>query len=154
VRDHYGHDGHFWLQYGVYELKFGHLDLAENYLLQAQGFIPHSEPLSTAFGHLYMRKAIETELPAVAAEQKAEGEKILLAQIARIGTKDPYPYHVLGVQSLGYISKWVPQERKAEELRTLYDQIKPGADRHTLARHLRALLADIKKAELETVVKR
>jgi hypothetical protein len=154
VRDHYGHNGHFWLQYGVYELKFGHLDLAENYLLQAQGLIPQSEPLSTAFGHLYMRKAIETNLPAVALEQRAEGEKILRAQIGRIGMRDPYPYHVLGSQSLGYINKWIPQDDKPEELRRLYAEIKPGVDRHSLASHLRALLADIKKAELETALKR
>jgi len=30
VREHYGNNGHYWLQYGVYELQCGHLDLAEN----------------------------------------------------------------------------------------------------------------------------
>lgn len=153
VRDHYGHNGHFWLQYGVYELKFGHLDLAENYLLQAQGLIPHSEPLTTAFGHLYMRSAIETDIPAVAAERKAEGTKILRAQIGRIGMSDPYPYHVLGSQMLGFIKKWVPQENRPQELRLLHDELRPGAERHRLASHLRSLLADIKRAELESVLR-
>lgn len=152
VRGHFGHDGHFWLQYGVYELKFGHLDLAENYLLQAQGLIPQSEALTTAFGHLFMRQALETDSQVVAIDRKVEGEKILRAQIARIGMRDPYPYHVLGSQMLGYINRWVAQDEKAEELRRLHDEIKPGADRHGLAGYLRALLASIKKAELESVL--
>jgi hypothetical protein len=152
VREHYGNDGHYWFQYGVYELQCGHLDLAENYLLQAQGFIPHSESLSTAFGHLSMRKAIEAVSLVIAIEQKSEGEKILRAQIARIGFSDPYPYHVLGSQMLSYINRWVPPEERPTELRRLHDEIKPGADRHRLATYLRTLLLDIKKAELDSVV--
>jgi hypothetical protein len=154
VRSHYGHDGHFWLQYGVYELEFGHLDLAENYLLQAQGIMSGSEPVTTAFGHLYFRKAIEAQSLPAAQEYCAEGTKMLRAQVARIGQRDPYPYHVLGSQKLSYIRRWVPLEDQAETLRELYAEIEPGAKLHKLASHLRALLQDIKRAELDTVVRR
>jgi hypothetical protein len=153
VRDHFGHDGHFWLQYGVYEVEFGHLDLAENYLLQAQGLIPHSEPLTTAFGHLHMRKAIESESLVVAIESMSEGEKILRAQIGRIGSRDPYPWHVFGSQMFGYIKKWVPEDERPEAFHKLYDELKPGVERHRLAAFLRPLLADIKRAELDSVSK-
>jgi len=153
VREHFGGNGHFWLQYGVYELEFGHLDLAENYLLQAQGLIPHSESLTTAFGHLYMRKAIEANTLVIAEEQKAEGEKILRAQIARIGSQDPYPCHVLGSQLFSYIKKWVPADKKPLELHALYDDLKPSVDRHRLAGSLRSLFSDIKRAELESIAK-
>jgi hypothetical protein len=153
VRGHYGHDGHFWLQYGVYELEFGHLDLAENYLLQAQGIMPESEPLTTAFGHLYFRKAIEAHSLLVAQEYYEEGVKILHAQVTRIGQRDPYPYHVLGSQMLSYIRRWVPLEDQAEALRELYAEIEPGAEHQKLASQLSPLLQGIKRAELETAIK-
>lgn len=154
VRKHFGDNGHFWLQYGAYELAYGHLDLAENYLLQAEGLIPKNEQLTTTFGHLYLRKAIEANSLTAAEEFKSAGDKMLRQQIARIGTGDPYPYHVLGSQLLGYIKKWVSQEFQAAALQELQlTVIRPGTDRHPMARDLSTLAADCKKAELMSVAR-
>ena len=153
VREHYGNNGHFWLQYGAYELAYGDLDLSENYLLQAKGHIPGSEQLATTFGHLYFRKAIEARSLMAADEFLEMGQSILRQQVSQAGLHDPFPYHVLGSQKLGYINRWVGKKDRVKALQELQREIEPGVRQFPMAGNLRRLCDDLKEAELMAVVK-
>jgi hypothetical protein len=151
MRCHFMEDGHYWLQYGSYELEYGDLDFAENYLLQAEALMPAHPWVATAIGYLLMRKAIEGQSLMAAMELVAQGLQKLRGQILRIGLEDPYPYHVLGSQMLAFIKRWCPVRDQAAELRKLHMEVSEGCKRHPLDGQLRVLVDDIKRTELETV---
>lgn len=145
-------DGHYWLQYGSYELEWGDLDFAENYLLQAESLMPTNPWVGTALGYLTMRKAVESISPLAAHELLAKGLERLEHQIETVGRTDPYPYHVLGSQRLAFINRWTPLDRRVKELQELHATVMEGVQRHKLSTHLRQLAEDIKRAELDSLV--
>lgn len=152
VKSHFVNDGHYFLQYGSYELEWGDLDFAENYLLQAESLMPNHPWVNTAIGYLLMRKAVETTSPLAAKELLDQGLIRLENQIVVAGHMDPYPYHVLGSQMLAYINRWCPQNEKVERLQALGRRVGEGCEKHPLHVQLRQLMEDIKKAELSTVL--
>jgi hypothetical protein len=154
VRSHFVDDGHFYLQYGSYELEYGDLDFAENYLLQAEKLMPTHPWVANAMGYLLMRKAVEARSLMAANEFRELGLKKLQAQIGTVGAQDPYPYHVLGSQELAFIKRWCLEEEQVRQLQALHNQVSEGCRKHPLDGQLKSLVEAIKKAELETVLGR
>jgi hypothetical protein len=154
VRHHFEGDGHFWLQYGSYELEYGDLDFAENYLLQAEALMPEDPWVATTMAYLFLRKGAEAHSPLAADELSKEGLKRLHDQILTTGQHDPYPYHVLGSQMLAYIRAWIPKDEQAIRLNQLHKEVAEGVNKHPLDGQLKTLANDIKKAELETAIRR
>jgi hypothetical protein len=152
IKPHFTDDGHYFLQYGAYELEYGDLDFAENYLLQAESLMPYHPWVASALGYLWMRQGVEATSPLAASEYLARGVERMQHQIDTEGRKDPYPYHIFGAQMLAYINRWVPREEKAKQLRELYVRVAEGAKKHPLDHKLQGLVENIKKAELNTVV--
>lgn len=152
VRQHFVGDGQYWLQYGSYELEFGDLDFAENYLLQAEALMPDHPWVGTAMGYLLMKKGVEAKSLMEANDLVRQGLARLRQQIVRIGSNDPYPYHVLGSQMLAFTNAWIVKEQKAGKLRELHAEVLEGCKRHPLDTQLKVLADDIKMAELQTVI--
>jgi hypothetical protein len=100
-----------------------------------------------------MRQGVEANSPLAAIEYLNRGAERIQHQIDTVGRKDPYPYHVLGAQMLAFINRWVPMEERVKKLRELYTRVSEGSKRHSLDNQLQKLVADIKKAELETVMR-
>jgi SIR2-like domain len=144
-------DGHYWLQYGSYELEWGDLDFAENYLLQSESLMPNHPWVGTALGYLLMRKAVEATSLVGAKELLTKGLEKLEHQIETVGRNDPYPYHVLGAQMLAFINRWTPMDLRIKELQDLHVRVMEGMKKHRLDNHLRQLADDIKHAELDTI---
>lgn len=110
-------DTQFWLQYGSLELHVDHLDLAENYLRQADSLDPNNGYIRNALGHLAYRRGI-------LARSRAEAEAFYIVAKERLersmndaSVKEPHCYHITLTQELRWILKWVTE--KDEQARYL-----------------------------------
>jgi len=140
-----GAHGHFWLQYGSLEIEYGQLDRASNYIEQAKGILGVNHyPVMATYAYLLLKKAIRTHDAEEAGRMAKEGEAILLSQIAEIGRRDPYPYHILGTQFLLWLRDRTQdkEERRSGMLR-LKEIVEEGVRNHPGRRELKAALENI-----------
>jgi hypothetical protein len=98
-------DSHFWLQRGSLEVEFGYLQLAENFLGQAQSLAGTDYLVITECAYLDFRKAIEEPHSSKSDNLVARATSALEAQIETRGRRDYYPFHVLGSQGLSWSRK-------------------------------------------------
>jgi hypothetical protein len=84
---------------------------------------------------------------------REEGEKILLAQIASVGRRDPYPYHILGSHTLPWLRHRVEdREERKRGYERLKDIIEKGVKNHPGRRELKELLSDVTRDYLMMAV--
>lgn len=114
--------------------------------------MPDHPWVGTAMGYLLMKKGVEAKSLMEANDLVRQGLARLRQQIVRIGSNDPYPYHVLGSQMLAFTNAWIVKEQKAGKLRELHAEVLEGCKRHPLDTQLKVLADDIKMAELQTVI--
>lgn len=135
-------DAHFWLQYGLLELEFGNLQLAENYLRQAESLYPNSYLIQNALGHLFLRKAIEASSLPLALEYRREGTDILQQRMEL--DDSPYPYHIYCLQRQKFAHRWITRRKdlkaELEHLRTVLQKARSLYGRN---RKLRNLQTDV-----------
>lgn len=148
-------DFQFWLQYGSLELTAGNLELAENYLSQADSLDPGNDFISNAIGHLFLRKAIKAKNKAEAIKFRDEGAAILLGNIERIGADESYCFHIYCAQRLIWVKRWaegvVEQQHELEELRVVCAK---GAKLHPRDRRIRDAGDEIEKEYLSLAIPR
>ena len=156
VKDLFSDEGHYWLQYGTYELVMGDsLDKAENYISQAAALMPYSIQVITAGAHLLMKKAITAQTLASAESLMQEATRILRLQMATTESIQIHPYHIFGTQMLAYIRTWVPQGERAEKYHALHDELRRSIPMYLRSDFdLRKLLETIKRAELDTAIRK
>lgn len=152
IKPHFTDDGHYFLQYGSYELEWGDLDFAENYLMQAESLMPYHPFVATSLGYLWMRQGVEATSPLAATEYLNKGIERIQHQIETVGRNNPYPYHVLGSQMLAFINRWTPREEKVKKLQELHARVASGSNKYPLDNQLKKLVEDIKRAELATAI--
>jgi hypothetical protein len=156
IRPLYRDDGHYWLQSASYEIEYGSdIDVAENHLKQAEALMPHSDQVQTAMAHLLMKKAASAGTSAIAQELKDEGLQILRAQMADTASVTLHPLHIFGSQMITYIRRWIRLDERSDQFRAVHEELRRAVPDH-LRGHpdLRRLLEDLKRAELEPIVKR
>jgi hypothetical protein len=106
VRKNVGDDFHFWLQYGSLELSFGELDYAANYLAQAESLKPYDNFIQTAKGHLLYRQSIKANSLQTAIDLREDAKYYILDQINSRPNYSAHPFHIFGVQEMGFAKKW------------------------------------------------
>ena len=149
LRDIFHDDHQFWLQYGSLELEGGLLDLAENYLQQSYSLNDRDYYVRNALGHLAMRKGIEASTLTAAVEYCQEGKDILMDQILTVGEKNPYCYHIYGLQMYTWIKTWINKdETKKRELEELRGVLQSGVEAHPRNKKLGVLKDTVEKAWL------
>ncbi len=113
----------FLLQYGSLEMEAGHLDVAQNYLEQAESLDPRNPFIANARGQLLLKKAISATSKAAAVELRDEGSDVLMANISDPELDDAYCYHIYCLLRLHWARKWCEglQEKliELERLRTI-----------------------------------
>ena len=146
-------DYHFWLQRGGYELDYGKLQLARNYLQQAHNLGGGDYRVETEWAHYLMKQACADADADNAEDLVAEAKEILLRQIEARGTSDHYAYHVFGSQMIGWLrrARFTPAERTAELKRTL-EIVERGSDLHPRDRSITELRDQLKQEYLMTAV--
>ncbi len=154
VKPFYRDDGHYWLQYGSFELVWGALDAAENYINQAASILPaQHRQLDTATAHLMLKKSVHVNNAVTGEELMKEGVKLLKAQMADSASVDVHPFHIFGSQLMAYIGRWSAHERRSEEFRRVHDELKRAIPPHLRSHpELKNLLDGLKRAELETAI--
>jgi hypothetical protein len=153
IKDFFADEGHYWLQYGTYELVAGDsLDKAENFINQAAAIMPNSVQVTTATAHLQMKKALVAQTFASAEALMQAASRTLRAQMAETQTVQVHPYHIFGSQMKAYIRTWFPEEKRGDKYRALFDELRRSIPTYLRANaDLRQLLDAIKRAELDTV---
>jgi hypothetical protein len=146
-------DHHYWLQRGGLEVQEGNLDLATNFLGQSRSLAPGNNFVETEWAYLLMKKASRFPANANSHEWLREGYDILLNQIEIRGNVDPYPYHILGSQTLAWVrAASLPTLEKREILRGALEAVKLGRDRHHTSKELSDLARDLETEWLMTAI--
>jgi hypothetical protein len=153
LEDFLSDDYHFLLQRGSYELDFGNLSSATNYLQQARQLGAGDIRVETEWAHLLMRKACADARADGAAALVEEARLILLDQIDKFGASDRHSYHVYGSQVLAWTkrSSLSASDKRGELVRAL-QIVEAGARRHPGDRDLKTLAEGLKRELLMTAV--
>ena len=146
-------DYHYWLQRGSLEVQQGDLTVATQYLDQARSLSPNDYLVQTAYGDLQMRKASEHPDRRHAGDCLEEGMAILESVITERGRITPYPFHVLGSQSLQWsrVDATMTGVAKREFLGMILERVKAGRDLHPWSTQLKELVPRIEREILYTV---
>lgn len=147
-------DYHFRLQRGCLELEYGQVRLAENLLESAYSLGEGDHRVATAYAHMLFKKACMSPESPEAAGLAERAVDLLQEQIRNRGTRDSYPYHVLGSQGLS----WVRRGRLAETVRTAFHAtlvrtLQDGMKKHPGSSDLKQLLDDLRREDLMRVVR-
>lgn len=151
ITKYFNDDSQFWLQYSSLEIEgtAGNLDLAENYLSQAESLNPHSYFIKNAKCNLLYKKSLIQDGFTDAFYYKEEADEIANALILAEGKDDPYIYHIYSRGVYNYIKKWVKTEDiKAKMLNDLLKTIKTGITFHPLNDRLTTIYSSVNRAYL------
>ena len=152
ISDFFNKDAHFWLQYGSLEIegKGGDLQLAENYLTQAESLSPNSYYIQNAVCHLLYRQSIVTATYEGSIEFKIKADELSQDLILNIGKEEPYIYHICCSGRYKYISKWITDRNsKKDELDNLKKTIRTALTLHPLNKKLLIASEAIQRAYLQ-----
>jgi hypothetical protein len=109
-------DAHFWLQYGSLELegKGGDLNLAENYIDQAESLAPSYTFIQNAKCLLYYKLSTAQTDFSYALQYKQKADDLATQLLMTIGRDDPHISHIYCKGLYGFIKKWIkdPSEKK------------------------------------------
>ncbi len=110
----------FLLQYGSLEMEAGNLEIAQNYLNQADSMDAGNSFIANAKGQLLLKQAIKAPNKPTAVALRDEGSQILIANIKDAELDDAYCYHIYCLLRLTWIRVWEQtQQEKANELESL-----------------------------------
>ncbi len=131
LKDYYGHDFLFWLQFGRAEVHFDHFAVAENYLKQSLAIRPQGNyQANHNLGVLFLKRARYEENLATAEADLQRGENLLREQIAERGNIDAYPYAALVTHKLRYF-RARGSCKLADELEELVEIAQIGMRKHS-----------------------
>ncbi len=129
---------HFWLQRGCFQLAVGNLNLAENYLKQAEGLNNDDPLVILSLEHLKFKKVILNPNVRDSLLQANEAYESIVQIIENRGKKDPYPYHILGVQGLKWARKGIKDiDKRRKYLEELHSIIENGLKYHPRSREIK-----------------
>ncbi len=139
-------DHHFWLQRGSLEVANGDIRAAEQWLETAKSWNSSDAFVMTEYAYMLMRKAIALPESSDAPNWIEQGTSLLRGQIAARGKRDTYPYHILGMQALGWAAKGrMGKADKKLFLASVLQEVKDGAVKHPKAKELRELRDTLQK---------
>jgi len=152
LKEYYGHDFLFWLQFGRAELYFDQFAGAENYLNQSLAIrsVGNFQAMHH-LGVLFLKRARYQENTATAETDLQYGEKLLRDLIPERGEIDAYPYAALVAQKYRYFrSRGSP--RLAEELEKLFELAEIGIRKHPTDEAMQEAYEEVRRAYLMTAV--
>lgn len=152
VRNHVGHDSHFWLQYGSLELEYGELELAEVYVLSAESLSPTDDIVQNTKGLLAYKRAIASDRVMMAVSLRENARKILIAQWGKNPDGD-YAPHIFHQMELAYIKAWVSdREERKRSIKELKESIDLCLKTHRFSERLSLLKKSINDYYLEQAI--
>jgi hypothetical protein len=143
------------LQYGSLELegKGGSLELAQNYLLQAESLRPKSVYVKNALANLYYKKSILTADKAESFSFREKGNDLMHEVLSDKSFDDAYTYHIYCKGNYNYVIEKIDNlDDMKKEFLNLKKVIQQGMDSHPLNKRLKQISQVINKAYLLTAV--
>lgn len=136
----------FLLQYGSLEMEAGYLDVAENYLDQADSLDSGNAFIANAKGQLLLKQAIKAPNKATAVVLRDEGSTILMGNIADPELDDAYCFHIYCQLRLVWIRVWgeTPDEKR-RELETLRSTVNEAFRKYPRDRRIAEVKLDIER---------
>jgi tetratricopeptide (TPR) repeat protein len=146
-------DYHYYLQRGSYEVETGDLDRAKNFLDQALSMAPDDYMVQTEWAYMALKRAAMNASSVGATDRANEAFQELEDAIDRRGSRDPYPYHVLGSQGLSWIRRAVmSKDEKSKLLLRLLILVRQGVRYHPRQQDLVQLEKDLNQQYLMLAV--
>lgn len=145
-------DFHFWLQRGALEVKEG-TDLldATIYLAQARSLAPDNSLVRAEWAYLLMKRATTAPGHPDAKSSFDEGFDLLVGQIAEQSGQSPYPFHILGSQTLAWTrAAKLSLYEKRQILASALDHLGLGVGAHPHSGDLAKLHGDVRTDWLMT----
>lgn len=99
------HQPHFWLQYGIFTVNKGDLDLAENYLMQSMK-LKYLEFTEHQLGLVSLLRAVDADTVEIAKQHYKDGLERMKKVIDGHYSNPAYPYTTLMSVSKNIIRKW------------------------------------------------
>lgn len=152
ITDYFADDAHFWLQYGSLETEGegGNLNLAENYLSQAESLAPDYSYIQNAKCNLFYKLALVQENIDKAKEVKYKADTLGNTLLLTVGRNESHIYHIICGGRFHYIRKWITDiSEKKEELKALKRTISTARTLHPRDKKLDEIFRVIQKAYLE-----
>jgi tetratricopeptide (TPR) repeat protein len=138
-------DAQFWLQYGSLELQVDNLDIAENYLNQADSLDPDNRYVRNALGLLAYRRAVLASSRTESEPYRATARQRLQELMSEEYRQDHHSYHIVLTQELKWVLRWVRE--KDEQARLLGDLRKVGERARRLFLHDRNIALAVEDVE-------
>lgn len=144
---------HYWLQRGGFELQYGSLRLAGNFLQQARDGGEGDYRVKTEWAYYLLKTAWADPTASDAFEKVDEAKEILLNEFELRGRTDVHIWHVYGSQILAWTRRApLSADEKAEELEVAKRHMGDAVHAHPYARDLRELKEEIEREWLMTRV--
>jgi hypothetical protein len=144
---------HYWLQRGGFELQYGNIRSAGNFLQQARAGGDHDYRVKTEWAYYLLKSAWEDPNATDSVQKVSEAKDILFTEFEQRGDSDVHIWHVYGSQILAWTRRapFSPDER-AEELEVAKRHMADACHAHPYARDLRELKEEIEREWLMTRV--
>lgn len=145
-------DSQYWLQYASLEVEGdgGSLNLAENYIDQAESITPNNPFIKNAKCNLFYRKSYNADNIVSAIENKRIADEIAQVQLQNIGKDDPHIHHIYCHGNYYYITKWITDKKeKLSKLKELKSIIENSIRLHPRDRKLEVASQAITRAYLQ-----
>jgi hypothetical protein len=156
VSTFFNDDSQYWLQYGSLEVEGegGDLNLAENYLDQAESINPNNPHIKNAKCNLYYKQSSYTNDAVYALEYKRKADELTKEQLLSVGKDDPHIHHIYCRGNYYFISKWITNKNdKATKLTELKKIIENSIKSHPRDRKLEIAHQAITRSYLQIGVK-
>jgi SIR2-like domain len=152
LKDYYGDDFLFWLQYGRAEVYFDNFDSAENHLNYSLGLRSDNFQAKHNLGVLFLKRSLSQENAAAAAADARRGETLLLEQIQERGDIDAYSHSALVKHKLRYLQRY-RSVKFGEELEGLKKLADVGLQKHPFDTSMKDAHDEIYRAYLMQAVR-
>ncbi len=114
-------DFHFWLQRGSFEIDRGEFAFAENYLHQAKPPTDHDPLVSTAWGHLLLKRAVQHPTSETSKSEVSKAFELLFPIMDNQESRSPHTFATFLIYALQWL-KAAPLD--AGEQRLIREQVR------------------------------
>jgi len=152
LTDFFDDDAHFWLQYGSLELEGegGNLNLAENYISQAESLAPTYSYVQNAKCLLFYKLSTAQFDYSHALEYKQKADELASRLLLTIGKDDPHVAHIYCKGVYEFIIKWVKDPiEKRKKIKDLKKSIEGAVKIHPRDTKLELAFQAINRAYLQ-----
>jgi hypothetical protein len=146
-------DYHYWLQRGSFETEEGNLDLALNFIEQAQAMAPDDPLVLNAWAYVTLKRASRHAMDLEATDAANNAFALLETLIENRGKRDAYSFHIYGSQGLAWVKRSpLSYGEKVRLMERLREVVKAGRVLHPGRQDLKDLERSVEAEYLSLAI--